>query len=108
MADLQRVDLQLESGAERTSVWETDHIQIMRARLAPGGALPHHRSNANVVLVPMSGTLQLTLDGHTEVFGVGEALSVPYDTPMDVSNAGDDEAVFIILKTPHPKAFSPG
>ncbi len=103
MADLQRVDLQLASGPERTSVWETDHIQIMRARLAPGGALPPHRSNSNVLLVPMSGTLQLSLDGRTEVFGVGEALGVPYDTQMDVSNAGDDEAVFIILKTPHPK-----
>ena len=106
MADLQRVDLQLESGPERTSVWETDHIQIMRARLAPGGALPHHNSNSNVLLVPMQGTIELATPESTEVFGVGEALSVPYDTPMDVSNAGDGEAVFIILKTPHPKMMT--
>ena len=99
------IDLHLTDGPDRKSVWETDNIQIMRARLEPGQALPHHRSNAHVVLVPLQGRLRLEVPAGAVEFGVGQAAAVPYDTPMDVSNAGSETAVFLILKTPHPKTF---
>ena len=100
-----KVDLQFEEGSDRTSVWETDDIQIMRVRLAPGEALPTHNSNSNVLLTPVAGKVGLRTPDDDAVFGVGEAMSVPYGTRMDVSNAGEEPAVFLVLKTPHPKAF---
>ncbi len=105
MTNIQRVDFQLTGGSDRGCVYETDDIQIMRIRLAPNEALPHHNSNANVLLVPLAGTIQLTTESGNEVAGVGESLSLSYDTPMDVSNPGEDTAIFLVLKTPHPKTF---
>jgi len=55
MAQVEKVDLQNQTGTDRTCVWETDHIQIMRIRLSPGEALPHHNSNSNVLLLPLAG-----------------------------------------------------
>jgi quercetin dioxygenase-like cupin family protein len=100
-----RVDLHLADDADRTCVWETDHVQVMRVRMAVGEALPHHNSNSNVLLLPLSGTLQLVVPDAEETFGAGQAMSVPCDTPMDIRNAGDDAVVLLIVKTPHPEAL---
>ena len=107
MSVIQRVNFQLTEGMARGSVYDTDDIQIMRIRLLANEALPHHNSNANVLLVPLMGRIRLVTTAGDETIGVGEALSVPYQTPMDVSNAGDDIAIFLVLKTPHPKTFTP-
>jgi quercetin dioxygenase-like cupin family protein len=105
MAQTKKVDLQSQTGTDRTCVWETDHIQIMRIRLASGEALPHHNSNSNVLLLPLAGRVKLEMPGVDEVFAVGEAMSVPYNTPMDVRNGGEELAMFLVIKTPHPKTF---
>jgi quercetin dioxygenase-like cupin family protein len=105
MANTQHIDLHLNDGPERTCVWETDDIQIMRIRLAVGDKLPTHNSNANVLLTPLAGRIKLATEDGDQVFGVGEAMSLPYDTRMDVSNGGDEPAVLLVLKTPHPKTF---
>lgn len=105
MTDIQRVDFQLTDGMARGCVYETDDIQIMRIRLLKGEAVPHHNSNANVLLMPILGTVRLKTEDRDEVVSVGQALKVPYNIPMDVSNAGDDMAVILVLKTPHPKSF---
>jgi len=103
MSEIHLVDLQLTEGNDRTSVYETDDIQIMRVRLAPGEALPHHNSNSRVLLMPLEGAVCLESGETREAFGVGQALSVPFDTPMDVSNASDGPTTFLVLKTPHPR-----
>ncbi len=103
MPGVQAVDLHFSDGNDRTCVWETDHIQIMRIRLAVGEQLPHHDSNSHVLLLPMAGTIRLVTPEATEVFSVGESCSVPFETPMDVSNGGDEPAVLLVVKTPHPR-----
>jgi quercetin dioxygenase-like cupin family protein len=103
MPGIEGIDLHLQDGNDRTCVWETDNVQIMRIRLAPGETLPRHNSNSHVVLLPLAGKLKLETPGQTEVFGTAEALSVPFDTQMDVSNAGEEPATFLVIKTPHPK-----
>lgn len=105
MAGIERVDLHLRDGDDRTCVWETDEIQVMRARLAVGESLPGHPTNANVLVVPLTGTVKLVTGGRTEVLGVGEALSLPNGTPIEVSNGGDEPVVFLVLKTPHPRVL---
>lgn len=103
MAGVEPVDLHLSDGNDRTCIWETDHIQIMRIRLAVGEVLPHHNANSNVLLLPLMGTIKLVTPEATEVFSVGRSCSVPFDTPMDVSNGGDEPAVLLVVKTPHPR-----
>lgn len=103
MSDIHLVDLQLTAGNDRACVYETDDVQIMRVRLAPGEALPHHNSNSNVLLTPLEGAVRFEGGKTTEVFGVGQGLSVPFDTPMDVSNGTDGATTFLVIKTPHPR-----
>lgn len=98
-----KVDLMLETGPERGPVYETDDIQIMRIRLQPGHALPYHKANSNVLLVPLSGTLRFEEEsGAAHEVVPGEGLSVAFETPMLVSNPGDALLTFLVLKTPHP------
>lgn len=102
-----RIDLQLDSGPDKGSVYDTEPIQIMRIRLEPGEALPFHKANSNVLLVPLSGTLQFEEEsGEEHQVEHGEALEVECMTPMLVSNAGDSLLTFLVLKTPHPKVIS--
>ncbi len=105
MPDVERINLHFTDAADRMCAWETDDLQIMRIRMPVGEVLPHHNSNANSVLLPMLGKIKLVTPAGEEVFGVGEAVFVPFDTPMDVSNAGDEPALLLVLKAPHPKAF---
>lgn len=102
----QRVNLHLTDEADRQCVYETDEIQIMRIRLAPGDSLPAHNANANAVLVPLQGAVTITLDGVPTTARAGEGLSVPFQTLMQVSNQGHGPLTFLVLKTPHPKTLS--
>ncbi len=105
MPDVERINLHMTDAADRMCAWESDNLQIMRIRLAVGESLPHHNSNSNVVLLPMLGAIKLVTPAGEEILGVGEAALVPFDTPMDVSNAGDEPALLLVLKAPHPKTF---
>ncbi len=101
-----KIDLQLDSGPDRGAVYDTDPIQIMRIRLEPGEALPFHKANSNVLLVPLSGALKFEGEsGEEHLVEHGEALQVEFMTPMLVSNAGEDLLTFLVLKTPHPKTM---
>jgi quercetin dioxygenase-like cupin family protein len=106
MPNLEKLSLKLADGPDRGCVFETEDLQVMRIRLAPGEALPHHNANSNVLLVPLAGTVRFVTEGVEEDFTVGEAMSVPYDTPMDVSNPTETPAAFLVVKAPHPKSFA--
>ncbi|MBP8954561.1 MAG: hypothetical protein KBI47_19345 [Armatimonadetes bacterium] len=102
MPEISLVDLHLTDAGDRMCAYETDDVQIMRVRLAAGEALPHHNSNSNVLLMPLTGSVTLVTGGESWTAGAGSAISVPFDTPMDVS-AGDSPVTFLVIKTPHPK-----
>lgn len=103
---IEEIDLQLSAGPDRLGAWEADEIQIMRVRLKPDEALPHHKSNSEVVLLPLEGQVRVETPDADETVQVGHALSVPYETPMDVSNAGEDVVKFLVIKTPHPRVMA--
>ncbi len=105
MSDIQKVDLMRKDGSERMPVYETGDVQIMRIRLAPGDALPHHHANSNVLLAPVCGEITFAGEDKTVHIKPGEGLSVPYDTPMLVSNTGTEPAVLMVIKTPHPQNY---
>jgi len=105
MATLQLVNLHLGDEADRQSVYETDDIQIMRIRLSGGHSLPTHNANSNVLIVPLHGVVTVQTGEEEVTAEPGEAISVPYDTKMDVSNRSMAASAFLVLKTPHPKSF---
>lgn len=106
MSKLELVNLHLSDEADRQAVYETDDIQIMRIRLKGGEALPTHKANSNALLVPLQGAVTVRTEDGEVTAQTGEAIPVTYDTKMDVSNQGQEPALFLVLKTPHPKRFS--
>jgi quercetin dioxygenase-like cupin family protein len=104
MSRVQRVDLQLTTGEDRTCVWAGDVARVMRVRLQPGESLPPHDAGADLVLIPLAGRLRFANEEGEQVWGVGEGLAVACGTPMDIGNAGDEPAVFIVVRTPPAEA----
>lgn len=100
------VDLHLGDEADRQAVYETDDIQIMRIRLKSGEALPTHRANSNVLLLPLQGVVTVQTEGHEVTAEVGKAIQVTYNTKMDVGNHSPSATTFLVLKTPHPRQMT--
>ena len=103
MNNLHLVDLHLQDGEDRMAVYQTDDLEVRRMRLEPGGALPTHNANSNVLLVPLEGALRVATEGEELAAAVGQAVSVAYQTKMDVINNGDGRCTFLVLKAPHPR-----
>ena len=78
----------------------------MRVRLQYGEALPRHNSNSNVLLLPLEGAVRVETPGASDVARAGEAVSVRFDTQMDVSNGGECPLTFLVIKTPHPRKMA--
>lgn len=103
MSNLQPVDLQLSDGEDRAGVYATDDLEVRRVRLAPGEALPPHHANSHVLLVPLAGTIAVAAGAEQLSARLGGAISVAFQTRMEVSNQGAGPCVFLVLKTPHPR-----
>jgi quercetin dioxygenase-like cupin family protein len=102
MTAVQELDLQLTDGEDRQCVWETEEIRVMRVRLAGKGALPRHDSDANVLMLPVTGALNVVTPDGEHALVPGQALALPRGTDMQVSNPADEGNVFLVIKTPRP------
>ena len=98
MAGVQRVYLQLTDGDDRTCVWESGEVRVMRVRLAVGEALPTHAASAHVLFLPLAGSVQVATPEGVEVIGAGDAATLAPGVEMTVSNAGAEESVFLVVR----------
>ena len=83
-------------------VVDTQHLLVMQIALRPGQSVPQHSANSHVHLLVMQGNLNVTLDGADNHVTEGDIVPVDYRTRMIITNAGNDNAAFLVLKTPHP------
>lgn len=77
-------------------------LLLMQIALLPGQAVPAHKANSNVHLLLLAGQLEVDLAGQIHRLKTGDLLPVAYDTPMQIRNAADENATFLVLKTPSP------
>jgi glyoxylate utilization-related uncharacterized protein len=61
-----------------------------------------HKANSNVHLLVMTGDLTIEHDGQERAIPQGTLLPVAYGTTMHIRNQGEQDATFLILKTPNP------
>lgn len=90
-----------EKMGNRKVVDEKD-LLVMQIALKPGQSVPRHNANSNVHLLVIKGNLTVDLNGTLNQFKEGDLLPVAYKTPMVIENAGNDNAMFLVLKTPNP------
>lgn len=83
------------------------HLLVMQVALKPGQQVPQHDANSNVHLLIIEGQIIVILDGKDTVATKGDLLPVTFKTPMSIRNASEENASFLILKSPNPSEMEP-
>jgi len=83
-------------------VVDEKYLLVMQMALKPGQSVPQHNANSNVHLLVVRGNLKINLDGTDNEVKEGALLPVAYQTSMIIKNVGDDNATFLVFKTPNP------
>jgi len=66
-------------------------MEVWQQTIAPGAATPVHRHACEEVIVILSGSGTLTIEGETTAFGPNSTLIIPDDVVHQIVNTGADE-----------------
>ena len=91
---------------KRQLVDET-HLLVMQVALQPGQQVPPHNANSNVHLLIIEGQVIVTLDGKDTAAAKGALLPIAIQTPMSIRNDSQENASFLIFKSPNPSEIGP-
>ena len=91
---------------KRQLVDET-HLLVMQVALQPGQQVPPHNANSNVHLLIIEGQVIVTLDGKDTAAAKGILLPIAFQTPMSIRNDSQENASFLIFKSPNPSEIGP-
>lgn len=83
------------------------HLLVMQVALKPGQQVPPHNANSNVHLLIVEGQVILTLDGKDTLATKGDLAPVAFKTLMSIRNAAQENASFLIFKSPNPSEMKP-
>ena len=83
-------------------VADEKYIQIMQIAMKLEQSVPQHNANSNVHLMILKGTVSVNLDGEDDEIGEGDLLPANYQTRMKIMNTGQNDATFLVIKTPNP------
>jgi len=75
---------------------------VMQIALKPGQQVTQHNATSTVHLLIIEGQILATLDGKEIVAAKGDILPIPFKTLMSIRNASQENASFLILKSPNP------
>ena len=95
-----------EDGMGKRKLVDEKYALIMQAALRPGQRVPQHNANANVHLLILKGDVVVNLDGIDTRLKEGALFPVAHKTPMHVRNESQENASFLIIKTPNPSEMS--
>lgn len=85
---------------------DDENLHLNHMILTKGTGLPEHYSNSNVYMIIVKGKMSINLnDEEPNYYTVGDILSIPYNTKMNVNNFHDEILEFFVVKTPNPKNY---
>ena len=83
-----------------------DVAMINHVILKKGDALPEHHSDSNVYLIIVRGAITARFNEQEAHTYEKQILNVPSQTLMNISNEGDSDLEFFIVKAPHPRVYN--
>ena len=89
-------------GMGNRKVADEKYIQIMQIALKPEQSVPQHNANSNVHLLLLKGMVSVNLNGENNLLREGDLLPVDFQTTMNIKNEGQNDATFLVIKTPNP------
>lgn len=78
------------------------HLLVMQVALQPGQKVPEHSANSNVHLLVIAGQVVVTLAGQESIAVTGSLLPVAHQTLMSIRNDANENASFLVFKSPNP------
>ena len=78
------------------------YLLVMQAALKPGQSVPQHNANSNVHILVVRGEVVINLNGKESLAKEGALVPIIYKTSMNVVNKSNQDASFLIIKTPNP------
>ena len=91
----------------RRQLVDEKHLLVMQVALKPGQQVPQHNANSNVHLLIVEGQIVVTLEDKDTVAAKGDLLPISFKTLMSIRNASEENASFLILKSPNPSEMEP-
>ncbi|MDA8124434.1 MAG: antibiotic biosynthesis monooxygenase [Deltaproteobacteria bacterium] len=79
-------------------------LKIRQIGLEPGKHVPLHQADAPVTIQVVRGEGVFSADGKSLRMGTGTLLRIPLGASMGIANTSEDVLVFLVIKTPLPKA----
>ena len=77
-------------------------IEVWQQTIAPGAATPVHRHACEEVIVILSGSGTLMIEGKTTAFGPNSTLILPHDAVHQITNTSADEMHIIATLSMSP------
>jgi quercetin dioxygenase-like cupin family protein len=68
--------------------------------------VPEHKANSNVHIVVLQGAVIVNLAGTEVAVRAGDLLPIAFGTQMHIRNDGQENATFLIAKTPNPSEMT--
>ena len=91
-----------DEGMGSRKIVDEKHVLMMQAALKPGQRVPEHKANSNVHIVVLKGAVAVNLAGGDVAVKEGDLLPIAFGTLMHIRNDGQENATFLIVKTPNP------
>ncbi len=92
-----------DGGMGKRKLVDEDYLLVMQAALKPGQMVPQHNADSNVRIIIIRGEVVVDLDGEKIKASEGDIVPATPGTPMNIVNQSEDDATFLIIKTPHPR-----
>jgi quercetin dioxygenase-like cupin family protein len=92
-----------EEGMGKRKLVDEDYLLVMQAALKPGQMVPQHNADSNVRILVIRGEVIVDLAGEKINASEGDIVATVPGTPMNISNRSEEDATFLIFKTPHPR-----
>ena len=92
-----------DGGMGKRKLVDEDYLLVMQAALKPGQMVPQHNADSNVRILIIKGEVVVDLDGEKIQASEGDIVPATPGTPMNIVNRSEEDATFLIIKTPHPR-----
>jgi quercetin dioxygenase-like cupin family protein len=95
-----------DEGMGSRKVVDEKHVLMMQVALKPGQKVPEHKANSNVHILVLKGAVIANLAGTDVAVKEGDLLPIAFGTVMQIRNDGQNNATFLIVKTPNPSEMT--
>lgn len=79
----------------------SDQVAAIHVEIPAGGGMPEHDHGASqIILIPLSGSIQLHHDGHAQTLTAGTTAHIATGERVSLTNPGPEPASAMVIASP--------